>query len=107
LSVCVLGEADRARLGDAFQPRSDIDAAAHAIAVAPLHQVATWMPTRNSIRRSSGILPDLVAAFAHGDVKMGRNLSDRHARSDPTANGQKDKKREQFPHSRLRLGWMD
>ena len=33
---------------------------------------------------------------------MGRNLSDRQARSDPAAKSQKDKKSEQFPHNRLR-----
>ena len=45
----------------------------------------------------------LVAALAYGDVRMGRNLSDRHGRSDPAANRQKDKKGKQFPHYRHRL----
>jgi hypothetical protein len=44
----------------------------------------------------------LVAALAHGDVRTGRNLSDRHARSDAAANRQKDEKGKQFPHNRLR-----
>jgi hypothetical protein len=37
---------------------------------------------------------------------MGRNPRDRHARSDPKANCQKDKKGKQFPHNRLRSGWV-
>src|SRR6516225_7947075 len=44
----------------------------------------------------------LVPSLAHGDVRTGRNLSDRQARSDPAAKSQKDKKSEQFPHNRLR-----
>jgi hypothetical protein len=40
LPVSVLGETDRARLGDALQPRGDIDAVAHEIAVALLDDVA-------------------------------------------------------------------
>ena len=40
LSKSVLGEADRARLGDAFQSRGNIDAVAHQIAVGFLDDVA-------------------------------------------------------------------
>ena len=40
LAKCVLGEADRARLGDAFQSRGDIDAVAHQVAVGLLDDVA-------------------------------------------------------------------
>ena len=40
LPVGVLGETDRPRLGDALQPRGDIDAVAHQIAVALLDNVA-------------------------------------------------------------------
>jgi hypothetical protein len=40
LTIGVLGEADRAGLGDTLQPRSDIDAIAHQIAVALLDDVA-------------------------------------------------------------------
>ena len=40
LAVGVLGKADRAGLGDAFQPRGDVDAVAHQIAVALLDDVA-------------------------------------------------------------------
>ena len=40
LPVGVLGEADRAGLGDALQPRGDIDAVAHQIAVRLLDDVA-------------------------------------------------------------------
>jgi hypothetical protein len=39
LPIGVLGEADRARHGDPFEPRGDVDAVAHQIAVA-LHDVA-------------------------------------------------------------------
>ena len=40
LTVGVLGQADRARLGDAFQTRGDIDAVAHQIAVGLLDDIA-------------------------------------------------------------------
>ena len=40
LPVGVLGKADRARLGDAFQPRGNVDAIAHQVAVALLDHVA-------------------------------------------------------------------
>ena len=40
LPVGVLGQADRARLAHAFQPRGDIDAVAHQVAVALLDHVA-------------------------------------------------------------------
>ena len=39
LSVGVLGQTDRPRLGDAFEPRGDIDAVAHQVAVALLDDV--------------------------------------------------------------------
>ena len=40
LAIGVFGQADRARLGDAFQTRGDIDAVAHQVAVALLDDVA-------------------------------------------------------------------
>ena len=40
LPIGVFGQTDRARLGDAFQPRGDIDAVAHQVAVALLDHVA-------------------------------------------------------------------
>ena len=40
LTIGVLGETDRARLGDALKSRGDIDAVAHEIAVALLDHVA-------------------------------------------------------------------
>ena len=40
LTVSVLRQADRPGLGDAFEPRGDIDAVAHQIAVALLDNVA-------------------------------------------------------------------
>ena len=46
----------------------------------------------------------LVTALAHCGVPMGRSPGDRHARSDPAANCQKDKNGKQFPHNRLRSG---
>lgn len=61
---------------------------------------------REMCSRASSHQTALVAALGHGDVRMGRNLSDRHTRSDPAANRQKDKKGKQFPHNRLRSGWV-
>ena len=40
LTIGVLGKADRPRFGDALQPRGDIDAVAHQVAVALLDHVA-------------------------------------------------------------------
>ena len=40
LAIGVLGQADRAGRGDAFQPRGDVDAVAHEIAVALLDDIA-------------------------------------------------------------------
>ena len=40
LAIGVLGQADRAGLGDPLQPRGDVDAVAHQIAVALLDDVA-------------------------------------------------------------------
>ena len=40
LPIGVLGKTDRAGLGDPFQPRGDVDAVAHQIAVALLDDVA-------------------------------------------------------------------
>ena len=40
LPIGVLGKTDRARIGDAFQSRGDIDAVAHQVAVALLDDVA-------------------------------------------------------------------
>ena len=40
LTIGVLGQTDRAGLGDAFQPRGDIDAVAHQVAVGLLDDVA-------------------------------------------------------------------
>ena len=40
LPIGVVGDADRAGLGDAFEPRGDIDAVAHEVAVALLDHVA-------------------------------------------------------------------
>ena len=61
----------------------------------------------NCVHRRPPQQADLVAALAHGDVRVGRNLSDRHAGNNPTANCQKDKKGKHFPHIRLRSGWVD
>ena len=40
LAIGVLGKADRARLGDALDPRGDVDAVAHQVAVALLDDIA-------------------------------------------------------------------
>ena len=40
LPIGIFGEADSARLGDPFQPRGDIDAVAHQVAVALLDHIA-------------------------------------------------------------------
>jgi hypothetical protein len=40
LSLGILGQADRSGFGDAFQPRRDIHAVAHQVAVSLLHHVA-------------------------------------------------------------------
>ena len=40
LPIGVLGEADRARLGNSFEPRGDIDAIAHQVAVTLLDDIA-------------------------------------------------------------------
>src|ERR1700678_3782876 len=40
LTIGVFGKTDRARLGDAFQPRGDVDAITHQVAVALLDHVA-------------------------------------------------------------------
>ena len=40
LPIGVLGKTDRTRTGDAFEPRGDIDAVAHQVAVALLDDVA-------------------------------------------------------------------
>jgi hypothetical protein len=44
LSIGVLGKADRARLANALQPRGDVDAVAHQVAVALLDHVAQVHP---------------------------------------------------------------
>ena len=61
LPVGVLGEADRAGLGDAFQARGDIDAVAHQVAVALLDDVAEMNADAKldaAIRRHAGVALD-------------------------------------------------
>ena len=61
LPIGVLGEADRARLGDALKPRGDIDAVAHQIAVGLLDDVAEMNADAEldaALRRQAGIALD-------------------------------------------------
>ena len=61
LPVGVLGEADRAGLGDALKPRGDIDAVAHQIAVALLDDVAEMDADAKldaPVRRHAGVALD-------------------------------------------------
>ncbi len=44
LPIGLLGETDRARLSDAFEPRSDVDPVAHQIAVRLLDHIADMNP---------------------------------------------------------------
>ena len=61
LTIGVLGEADRAGLGYAFQPRGDIDAIAHQIAVGFLDDVAQMNAHSEldaALRRQAGVALD-------------------------------------------------
>ena len=73
LTIGVLGKTDRAGLGDAFEPRGDIDAVAHQIAVALLDHVAEMNADAEldaPIRRHAGVALDHAALHfdraAHG-----------------------------------------
>ena len=69
LPIGVLGEADRAGLGDALQPRGDIDAVAHQIAVGLLDDVAEMDADAEldaALRRQAGI------AFDHAVLHLDR-----------------------------------
>ena len=54
LPIGVVGETDRAGLGDALQPRGDIDAVAHEVAVALLDDVAQMNADPKDDAASSG-----------------------------------------------------
>ena len=61
LPVGLLGKTDRAGLGDALQPRGDIDAVAHQIAVALLDDVAEMDADAKldaPLRRQAGVALD-------------------------------------------------
>ena len=61
LTIGVLGQTDRAGLGDALQPRGDIDAVAHQIAVALLDDVAEMNADAKFdalVRRHAGVALD-------------------------------------------------
>jgi hypothetical protein len=61
LTIGVLGKADRARLGDSFEPRGDVDAVPHEIAVALLDDVADMDPDAEDnapILRHAGVALD-------------------------------------------------
>ena len=69
LSVGILRDADPAGLTDAFEPRGDVDAVAHQVAVALLDHVAEVDADPEldaAIRRHAGI------AFAHGVLHLDR-----------------------------------
>ena len=79
----LLGETDRPGLGDAFQPRSDVDAVAHQIAVALLDDVAQMDADPKfdaAVRRQAAIALDHAVLHldraAHG-VDHAAELDDR------------------------------
>ena len=69
LPIGVLGQADRAGLGDAFQSRGDIDAVAHQIAVALLDHVAQMNADAEldaSLGRQAGVALDHAVLHLDG-----------------------------------------
>ena len=86
LPIGVLGQTDRARLGDALQSRGDVDAVAHQVAVALLDDVAEVNADAKldaPVRRHAGVALDhAVLHFdraAHG-VDHAAELDDRRRR---------------------------
>ena len=69
LAIGVLGKADRAGRGDALQPRGDIDAVAHQVAVALLDDVAEMDADAEldaALRRHAGIALDHAVLHLDG-----------------------------------------
>ena len=69
LPVGVLGQADRARRGDAFQSRGDIDAVAHQVAVALLDDVAEM---NADPEHDAAVLGHAGVALDHGVLNFDR-----------------------------------
>ena len=69
LAVGVLGQADRARLGDAFQSRGDVDAVAHQVAVALLDDVAEMNADAED---DAAVLGHAGVALDHGVLHFDR-----------------------------------
>ena len=69
LAVGVFGKTDRSRLGDAFEPRRDIDAVAHQVAVALLDHVAEMNADAEldaAFRRNAGVALDHAVLHLDG-----------------------------------------
>src|SRR5271165_561692 len=87
LTIGVLGEANPARLANAFQPRGDIDAVAHQVAVGLLDHVAQMnanakldaalgrQGVSGARRLHSGAVTPVVALQAQSQATKGRELS--------------------------------
>ena len=69
LPIGVLGKTDRAGLGDAFQPRGDVDAVAHQIAVALLDDVAEMNADPED---DAAVLGHAGVALDHGVLNFDR-----------------------------------
>ena len=69
LAIGVLGQTDRARFGDAFQSRGDIDAVAHQVAVALLDDVAEMNADPED---DAAILGHAGVALDHGVLHFDR-----------------------------------
>ena len=75
LPIGLLGETDRAGLGDAFQPRGDVDALAHQIAIALLDHVAQVDPDAKFDPRFSAATPALRSTMARCTSSAQRTAS--------------------------------
>ncbi len=69
LPIGVLGKTDRARLGDAFQSRGDVDAVAHQVAVALLDDVAEMNADPED---DAAVLGHAGVALDHGVLNFDR-----------------------------------
>ena len=69
MPIGVLGKTDRARLGDALQPRGDIDAVAHEVAVALLDDVAEMDA---DAEHDAAVLRHAGVALDHGVLNLDR-----------------------------------
>ena len=67
LPIGVLGQTDRARLGDALQSRGDVDAVAHQVAVALLDDVAEM---NADPKDDAAILGHAGVALDHGVLHL-------------------------------------